>query len=516
MFAPLEKLESAAQGMERRPRLCLGALAVLLAIQIGPWFYYSPDGCAYLSLARNIASGEEPAVLGQPRLGIPLGYPLLISPAFWFSERPFLLVSAVNWLLAMVLMLGVYRWLRRQIPEHAVLLTSLIMVNAGLWYHFRRPLKEIAFLAVMVWLTNALQSLLQGEGRRRIIRRGLLGVALLILLLTVRYSGIVLIAGFGVALLLIVSRNAAHRRLIVGTSVVIGLCSLAALGVLIQFGGDLYLKAFVPASGVLPQVAEGLRLRISEIGRLSLPGMFKSYSGRNEWLHLNMGLYLAILPMIAWGWWQLAWRRRDVLAMTLPFYFVLYVAWPFDQGARFMLPMVPALVTCLWLGARPLFPRAAGWTIVLLLMHLGGALGYWIQVDAPRAIARHHDWAELEQLAAEIGADEAALAVRNFDPSLHAMLELSLDRRLPGPLTGPTAPAEIHWILQPKLTADCIGFQTYREAGNFHLLARTGGLATAAPPANRLQSVDRTAAAPGGSATVSALEGDLPRDTRVQ
>lgn len=515
MFVPLEKLDSAAQSMERHPRLCLGVLALLLAIQIGPWFYYSPDGCAYLSLARNLACGEEPAVLGEPRLGIPLGYPLLISPAFWFSERPFLILSALNWLLAVVLMLGIYRWLGRQIPEHAVLLTSLIMVNAGLWYHFRRPLKEIAFLAVMVWLTNVLQSLLRGEGRRRIIRRGLLGISLLVLLLTVRYSGIVLIAGFGVSLLLIVSRDAAHRRLIVGTSVVIGLCSLAALGVLIQFGGDIYLKALLPApAGVLPQVAEGFRLRISEIGRLSLPGMFKSYSGRNEWLHLNMGLYVALLPFIAWGWWQLAWRRRDVLALTLPFYFGLYVAWPFDQGARFMLPMVPVLVTCLWLGARPVFQKPAGWTVILLGMHLIGSLGYWIQVDAPRAIARHQDWAKLEQLASTIRGDQTALAVRNFDPSLHAMLELSLDRRLPGPLTGSAAPDDIRWILQPKQTAGCSGFRTCRETDGYDLLVRVEPVGGGIRAADRFQPVRRDAAS--GAATASVRGEDRPGETRLR
>jgi hypothetical protein len=208
--APIAILERLAESMERHPRRCLGALAILLALQIGPWFYYSPDGCVYLSLARSIAAGEEMTVLGQPRIGIPIGYPLLISPAFWISARPFLILSAVNWLFAVGLMAGIYRWTRRQVPERAVLLTCLIMVNAGLWYHCRRPLKEIAFLAIMVWLANGLHGLLQGGGWRNVLRRASLALTLLLLLLTVRYSGIVLVAGFGVALLLTVYRNAMH------------------------------------------------------------------------------------------------------------------------------------------------------------------------------------------------------------------------------------------------------------------------------------------------------------------
>lgn len=474
MLALLARLQAFAEALEKRPRRWLTILAVLLAVQIGPWFYYSPDGCVYLALARNIAAGDEMTVLGQPRIGIPIGYPLLISPAFWVSSRPFLILSIVNWLLAVALMLGVYRWLRRQVPEIAMLLTALIMVNAGLWYHYRRPLKEIAFLAVMVWLANGLHALLQGDGWRTTVRRGLAALAMLVLLLTIRYSGIVLIAGFGLALLLRVYRDAVPRRLIVGTSLVLGLCSLVVLGILVRYGGDLYLKALVPtSSGIGPQILEGLRLRISEIGRLSLPGMFKSYSGQHEWWHLNMVLYLAILPMIAWGWWQLAWRRRDVLALTLPFYFGLYVAWPFDQGARFMLPMVPVLVTCLWLGARPVFPRPVALTPILLVMHLGGSVGYWLFVDAPRTVERHRDWQTVEKLAAEIESGSDRLAVRNFSPGLHAMLEFTLDRRLPGPLTGATAPPEIRWIVQPKETPGCAGFAICGEAGSFHLLART-------------------------------------------
>lgn len=497
-MAPLATLETFAESLERRPRTCLTVLAVLLAVQISPWFYFSPDGCVYLSLARSLAAGEPMTVLGQPRLGIPIGYPLLVSPAFWFSERPFMALSIVNWLFAVALMLGVHRWLQRQIPQAAVLLTSLIMVNAGLWFHYRRPLKEIAFLAVMVWLANGLQALLQGDGWQRILRRAAIALLLLVLLLTIRYSGIVLVAGLGLALMLKVYRDATHRRLIVGTSLVLGLCSLIVLGVLIRYGADLYLKALVPASSdIWAQIAEGLRLRISEIGRLSLPGMFKSYSGRHEWLHVNVVLYLTLLPFVAWGWWQLAWRRQDVLALTFPFYFALYVAWPFDQGARFMLPMVPVLVTCLWLGARPCFPKAKGWTVILLGMHLVGSVGYWVSVDAPRAIARHRDWGSLERLAAHTESGAERLAVRNFEPDLHAMLQFSLDRPLSGPLTGASAPGDVDWIVQPKQTAGCVGFTICAEAGGYHLLART-------QPQPPTPAAEPAPAAPASAATAAA------------
>ena len=105
---------------EQRPARWLTLFAVVLGLQIGPLWYASPDGAAYVSIARSIAAGGPVARLGNPQLGFPLGYPLLISPAFLTGPRPFLLLSIVHWVLAVIFMLGVHRWLRRRLGAGAV------------------------------------------------------------------------------------------------------------------------------------------------------------------------------------------------------------------------------------------------------------------------------------------------------------------------------------------------------------------------------------------------------------
>ncbi len=49
----------------------MAMLALLLAIQISPWWYPTPDATAYLSIARGIAVSHRLSNLG----GIHLAYP---------------------------------------------------------------------------------------------------------------------------------------------------------------------------------------------------------------------------------------------------------------------------------------------------------------------------------------------------------------------------------------------------------------------------------------------------------
>jgi hypothetical protein len=181
------------EGANWRPRLWLAVLAILMAVQISPWLYPAVDGCLYLKTIREFLSVHN---LAKFHCYVPPGYLPLIAPAFAFGDRPFLAISILQWLMAVALIGGLYVWARRQFPSTAVLFTFVVMVNISVWTYYRRPLKEIASMAILMWTVNLMHVLLDERRRARII--GLTcAVALLTAYLTlIRYAAITVAIGF--------------------------------------------------------------------------------------------------------------------------------------------------------------------------------------------------------------------------------------------------------------------------------------------------------------------------------
>src|SRR5712692_3869386 len=96
----LQKVENWLAECNRHPSTVMFALAVLMALQVSPWWYATPDSAAYLSVARSIAIHGTLSNLGNPHIAYPPGYPLLVSPTFLFAVKPFVLIGAIHWLLA--------------------------------------------------------------------------------------------------------------------------------------------------------------------------------------------------------------------------------------------------------------------------------------------------------------------------------------------------------------------------------------------------------------------------------
>ena len=81
----MSRLEGWLESCGRHPKRGLAAIAALLGVQTSGLWYSTPDTVVYLSIARGIATRHRLAALGNLQLGLPPGYPLLISPAFLFS-----------------------------------------------------------------------------------------------------------------------------------------------------------------------------------------------------------------------------------------------------------------------------------------------------------------------------------------------------------------------------------------------------------------------------------------------
>jgi hypothetical protein len=457
------------------------AILCLLALQMKGWWLPGPDATAYLSISRNMAAGTL-ACLGSPHLRYAPGYPALIAPTWWLSDSPFWLISLVHLALAAALAAGVYAWARRLQPELAILIAALVLANTSLWEAFRRTHTELAFTTELVWAAVCLQRAADAPNWRALAGWAGIGVVLATAATLTRHVGVMLVPGF--ALMLAVrawrgemsGRRAAALTALVGAPVVAAVLALVAWdrhrAVHVgpdakSYAEDLRDRSFTP----LEQVAEGVRLRIAECGRLLIPGMVKCYARTGQWLNANSLIYLSLTPLLILGWLRLARRRPDALVFALPLHTALYVIWPFDQATRFMLPMLPVL----WTAAAEAMvadQRRSRLLAMLTAAHLLVSVFYWVHSTWNSSYAA--DWKHLAVLSEQTTADREATATWDLDELRCDMLRLQLDRAVlrcdcPQELSGDT-----RWLIAPAGSTLPRGFVQHSSSGPFALWERTG------------------------------------------
>ena len=432
----LASLEHWVKRLNEHPRIVLGIVALLLAVQINGYWIPVSDGPSYLSIARNIGTGNGLLRFGGPHLFHPIGYPLAISPAFMSSERPFLLIAMMHWVFLIVFMICTYKWMQSAVGDDAILMTLLTISSVGVLYCFRRTLSEVAFMPVMVGAALALNRAAQSQ-RNRILYL-VLGTILTCYLCLIRQVGISIVAGFAVLLVIKVHTKSIGIKPAIVLVLVLAVSAVACTAIEIAHGqrtaqmseAATFTGHILKSSGSLwPQLLGGLRLRIQECGRLLIPGMFKVYGG---WLCPAMLLYLPLCAVLVVGWWTLLVKKADVLLCALPFYLLVYIVlWPYDQGTRFMTPMVGVLWAGVWTFVEHCRFRAHARKLFAVLLLLGGLTSAcYLAVDVARAKRWDSQWATVEQITAAIDNPKGDIACYGLSSSIRAMLDLSMDKSL--------------------------------------------------------------------------------------
>jgi hypothetical protein len=501
----IERLLAAAK---ERPRLGLSLLALLFAVQISPWLYPSVDGCLYLKTVSDF--------LSAPRLDdfcclVPPGYPLLIAPAFVFGDRPFLAVSILNWLLAVAMIGGVYVWARRLAPSTPLVLTTAVGVNISLWIFYRRPTKEIATLALLMWTVNAMHRLLDERRMARVMGLTAAVALLTTYLVLIRYAGIMLVLAFAAAAALLVRRGELRPARAVGMSLVIGLVSTSALLLWLVYDrshgtGGTYVDSIVSiyhnrsvseprahdgdgldADGQEGEVSKprhftrALLYRVNDLTCLTVPGLWKSSSGAGELLSLSTLAGTLVLAVLALGWWKIVSTRIDVLALMLPIYLLLYAHWDSSQpGGRFLLPVLPIIFACVGVGLIAIVrsaaaPAARRWEspvfALYLLAHLGQATGYWLLIDAPRAAECQRNLPIVDRLSDKIQQQAGWVALApTLEQSCNG-LWLALDWKRMRILENPPQ-RRVEWIVEKAGSDPIAGFSVECVDGPIQLLRR--------------------------------------------
>lgn len=467
----------------KRPPIALGLLAALLATQISSNWSPTPDGAGYLSLARSMARGGPIENMGSPKWHYAPGYPLLISPVMWTGERPLLLLSVAQWLFTVALMLGVYYWSRRWLGSSCLWITALVMANAGLWINARATLSEMSFMALLVWTAWALDRLAAETVPRRIVAWCVVIAAMIAAMSMIRPVGILIVTGYAAVALLDSWRGAiTWRRALATTFVVATPAALAILALLAretraaEMLGDAnrtYLDEFkLPDVPLVRQIAEGFRVRISEVGRLLVPGMLKAYAPPGQWLNVNMVVYLPLFGALLWAWWHVARQYRSALVLMVPCYFALYVVYPSDQGARYLLPLLPVLFLCLWWIVAHMPRQQVATLSCLFAAHLLVAAGSSAHTATRIARINAH-WSDIDHLTALLRDDQRPAVTHNLPYGVRELALVSANRYIYGPRAEGSIAPEVVWLLTPADAPMEPGFSERARSGEFKLLERT-------------------------------------------
>ncbi len=480
---------------------------LILLAQISAKWCPMPDAVTYLSLAKNLAMGNGLINCGSPRWVASPGYPILISPFFWISQTPWLWLSVFQWSMMVAFMLGVYTWAKRIAPNAAVFIAGAAAIHASAWLYVRPTTTEASFITFVIWGINCLHSSLRPKNPKKSQAepgepggRGgpggpgetstqymslIVGSLLLAYASFIRSAGLMVAAGAGIFFLLQwwQGKLAFKRALTMGCCIVLP-SVLTVLGFYLRearvveaMGGVTYANGFVPQSvSVWEMLLDGVRKRISDIGRLAVPGMGKVYSSQGLWLHASMAVYLPVFAGLAWAWWKLARKHLDIWLLALPFYLALHIGYArFHDGTRFLMPLLPVILLCVWLllGDLKLF-RIPG-IVILCLLHISIAVGLGIR-HMPKVDAVHQQWPDAKACAQQLqGKTGQVVGLGKIN---HFTLQLSIlqDRQIPRRWTNEQV-QEHHprWVVTYASDKQIPGYHKFwnSPSGQFCIYERT-------------------------------------------
>src|SRR5580704_2583071 len=467
-------LERAVLTVNRRPRMWLGLLVLLLMAQVRPWWIPQPDSRSYMSMARSLAEQGRMLNLGHEHLWYFPGYSLLLSPLYLVFEHPYLLISAFQWTATALLMLGVYQWARSIVPQWAVWIAALSVVNAGVWFHAARVLSEVPFMCALVWSANAGIAAYRSRTLSRTIVLTIVAALLVAVTAIIRPAGLMLAVGFGLSLGWQALRQ--RKTWLRAMAITLALGVPASIGVVTfmkieqstatEESARTYLSNFGDsARSPLASYLEGLRLAIRDSGRVVLPGMFKAYN-ETGWLDPNLLIYVPACLVLTWAWWRLTRETVDPLLLGVPFYVLLHVVYPYEAGARFFVPLLPIFLASLAFLIKPGERRRVFAVATFCAAHMLIAVVYWLAIDAPRAAAEARRGEEIATISQRIKSDHRRVAAVDLDGNDLLMLELQLDRQVP--LREKTITADDEWLVSDR---------RLQPAGPYHLSATTDSFA---------------------------------------
>ncbi len=471
-------------GRRYRRWVCIGLL-LLFAMQIHSyWWRPAGDATSYLSMARSMAQTGKMTNLGSEKLYYAPGYPLLISPAYLFSGNPFLIVSLIHFCFAAVMLLGVLTWFRRHLDvPSAILLTVLVMVNVNLWRYYRQPLSETAFIAVWLIGLIAMEEVRRAGPPLRFVGWTAASVLSVALLCLIRHVGVFMAVGGSICYGIDALKHRLSWQRAIISSGVISLSAVVVVVSLIGYENDMsesvdgregrtYLKQLMSQDDPVSTLMTGIHRRINTTGRLLLPGCFGNYAQDDDWADPTMLLYIPAAVIIVIGAYRQFKYGADIFVLTSPFYILIYLFWPYGQGARFFVPLLPLFVLFLRRFLEPFVRHRESVVMILIIGHLSVSVGQWVSA-LPKAAEADSTWPRLELLAEPVREHaEGGVACFELVEYARPMLSYLLDDYVREYQPGDRLPDDVMWLYIPTGTNPPPAFTPIMTAGDITLATK--------------------------------------------
>lgn len=329
---------------------CLLLAAVcggVAATTLGDWAVLTPDSFGYLSVARSLV---ETCALPEQRLTLPPGFSILIAPMMYCDVAPLAWIRMLliaGWIIGSVFTFAYYRI---ELGRWWAFLVGLIVATSPAFLtQSACLLSELVFVPLVMASLIVQRTWRTGDrlGAGRVVFGGLLVAAAMM----VRTMGVALVP---VALATIATRRKSGvlRRILLAMLFLVGPVLLQAAWTRrnAQFpGGYGYRQILTQPRPGDPADAGPIMLQLDRLARYGpqrlgtikeavLPNhlawrLFQPpWGGPVDWLIGGGLLLISVVRLVT--------RRREADAFVLVLFAILAV-WPWNEGPRFVLPMLP-------------------------------------------------------------------------------------------------------------------------------------------------------------------------------
>jgi hypothetical protein len=337
------------------------ALAATFAGLTTTTYTFAGDPEHYVGLARRIAAGQSYSVNGQPEVRFPPGFPLALSPAAWIGEGSFAVINRWSALLASLAFPLTWLYARKRVgwlglPIALLTVGSVTFLTLATANPSSDPFYLAVSMALLLWAERE-----PPEATGRAWLWTLAGALLLIFLPAIRTVGVAALAGGAATFPRQNSAKWVRSAIPLVTGAIAAaawFASSAANRVLphSQSRGDSYLGYLVEtdplnpdlgavsAAGLLHRLGRNLVRQVANMGELLSPA---------PWLKpVWYTPVLLIVPILLVGFWKEMRTGARFASLYCFFYLLIILGWPFDEGPRFLLPVVPLLWIYLVHGMR--------------------------------------------------------------------------------------------------------------------------------------------------------------------
>ncbi len=319
----------------------LSAIALFQLLTIKPGHGWGDDFAMYIAHARNLVEGRPYSDTGYiynndepiaPRRAPP-GLPLMLAPIYALRGADLVAMKSLMVVTFVVALAFLAKLIRRWDSERSALAVIALVGFHPLFWEFKNnvlsDLPFLCFFVISIWLME--RTLVNPAPVRAGVALGLAWWAAY----ATRTLGILLPVAFLLTQLGIFRRL--HRSTLVALAVFV---SLAALQTVLLQGPSEYLSLF----SLQPEAIKSNALGFMTASRGLLDTGFSSRGARAAFAIASV---LALTGLIR------SWMRRQfLLPITLILYLTAAFLWPYNAGARYLIPVIPFYFFYVVVGLR--------------------------------------------------------------------------------------------------------------------------------------------------------------------